>query len=426
MQPKFSQEPQNIEIKWKCDLDRSVIFENMEERGWDESSQENDWNFYWIAATQIKKLFQPSAKTFLGPKQLANHFQNHYELTRKDLMAKNIKKYQREYPRESITLANGEKLILQGDIIPITFLLPQEQGLFLEEFIKNPNKQWIFKPAGKSQGSGITLVTKISQVRNMNSYISSLRSQVSYVSEHFLISKYVESPLLLNSRKFDLRLFVLVTSYKPLKVWKYREGFARVCFEQYSNSKTDDPNKALFGHLTNVSFQKQSNSYNNVHGGKFPFSSFLLYLELNFGKTKMNNLLRDVDALYLQSLKSVQNVIISDKHCFELYGFDVLIDENLKPWLVEVNASPSLVSTTTHDKKMKKKLISDLCDIVMPRGWLDNPESEGSNTCKEKQVGGFDLLYDEIKDPFVIKVQRPKSGVKKPSVSQNWKNYMYN
>lgn len=53
------------------------------------------------------------------------------------------------------------------------------------------------------------------------------------------------------------------------------------------------------------------------------------------------------------SLKSVQSVIINDKHCYEMYGFDVLIDDALKPWLIEVNASPSLSCSTENDRVLK-------------------------------------------------------------------------
>lgn len=59
-------------------------------------------------------------------------------------------------------------------------------------------------------------------------------------------------------------------------------------------------------------------------------------------------------------------MIINDKHCFELYGFDILIDTNLKPWLIEVNASPSLSSTTESDRILKMGLLNDVFDIVVP------------------------------------------------------------
>ena len=88
----------------------------------------------------------------------------------------------------------------------------------------------------------------------------------------------------------------------------------------------------------------------------------------------------DIKNTIVVVLKSAQNLIVQvfiflfnshqrkhkyciafqDKRCFELHGIDVLIDDNLKPWLIEVNASPSLTSTTSHDLRTKSKLIRDI------------------------------------------------------------------
>lgn len=45
--------------------------------------------------------------------------------------------------------------------------------------------------------------------------------------------------------------------------------------------------------------------------------------------------------------------------CFEIYGFDVILDAKLKPWLLEVNVSPSLSSSSLLDKQIKTLLLSD-------------------------------------------------------------------
>jgi tubulin polyglutamylase TTLL4 len=50
--------------------------------------------------------------------------------------------------------------------------------------------------------------------------------------------------------------------------------------------------------------------------------------------------------------------------CFELYGFDIILDEKLKPWLLEVNVCPSLSSSSPLDKQIKTMLLSDVLHIV--------------------------------------------------------------
>lgn len=79
----------------------------------------------------------------------------------------------------------------------------------------------------------------------------------------------------------------------------------------------------------------------------------------------------------------MQSVIINDKHCYELYGYDILIDDTLKPWLIEINASPALTTTTEADRILKMNLINEVFQIVVPPDWTDENSKHGANLCKE-------------------------------------------
>ena len=150
-------------------------------------------------------------------------------------------------------------------------------------------------------------------------------------------------------------MYVLVTCYKPLKAWIYKLGFGRFCVAKYSNDMNERDN--MFIHLTNVAINKLSNDYNDSHGSKWTINNLRFYLEQTQGKDITDKCFEEINNIIYISLKSVQNAVINDKHCFEMYGYDVLIDDKLKPWLIEVNASPSLSTTTESDRIIKMNLI---------------------------------------------------------------------
>ena len=116
------------------------------------------------------------------------------------------------------------------------------------------------------------------------------------------MSKYVDNPLLIGGRKFDLRLYVLVTNYRPLKVWKCSIGMARFCNGRYNNADMEN----MYIHLTNVSLQKNAENYNQSNGGKWTLENVYFYIESNYGKKRLKKLKEDIDYLILNSLKSVQ------------------------------------------------------------------------------------------------------------------------
>ena len=92
--------------------------------------------------------------------------------------------------------------------------------------------------------------------------------------------------------------------------------------------------------------------------------SFELLSHFSRPPLKVDRCFRLIDDIFIKSLQSVQRIIINDKHCFELYGYDILLDVNLKPWLIEVNASPSLTASSKEDYELKQGLLEDTLNII--------------------------------------------------------------
>jgi tubulin polyglutamylase TTLL1 len=76
------------------------------------------------------------------------------------------------------------------------------------------------------------------------------------MNDIYVISRYIDNPLLIGGKKFDLRIYVLVTSYRPIKAYLYDQGFGRFCNELYTSDVAEMDN--MFVHLTNVAIQKYS------------------------------------------------------------------------------------------------------------------------------------------------------------------------
>lgn len=136
------------------------------------------------------------------------------------------------------------------DFIPDTYVLPDQFGDFISHFQKlkaatgGARNLWIVKPANLSRGRGIYLIDDVNEVS---------------VEETSVISRYISNPLLINGHKFDLRLYVVVTSLEPLRVYIYKEGLARFASEEYVGSKVSKDN--MYVHLTNYSINKKNDKF---------------------------------------------------------------------------------------------------------------------------------------------------------------------
>ncbi|NWH62515.1 TTLL5 polyglutamylase, partial [Geococcyx californianus] len=279
--------------------------------------------------------------------QKVNHFPRSYELTRKDKLYKNVRRMQ---------LAHGFKTY---HILPQTFILPTEYQDFCNTYSKDRGP-WIVKPVASSRGRGVYLINNPNQI---------------VLEDNILVSRYISNPLLIDDFKFDVRLYVLVTSYDPLVIYLYEEGLARFATVRYDQASKNIKNQ--FMHLTNYSVNKKSRDYVSCddpevedYGNKWSMSAMLRYLKQKGRDTAV--LMANVEDLIIKTVLSAELTIatacktyLSHRgNCFELYGFDVLIDDALKPWLLEVNLSPSLACDAPLDLKIKASMLSDMFTLV--------------------------------------------------------------
>lgn len=150
-------------LRYRTDLDKNTLIHNFEKRGWTKCQADEQWNIYWALPWTVKNIFSAENGFRLTETQIINHYPNHIELTRKDLMVKNIKRFRKDMEKENNPIADRDEAgnLLYMDIVPITYMLPGEYTIFVEEFKKNPNTTWIMKPTNRAQGSGIFLVNKL-------------------------------------------------------------------------------------------------------------------------------------------------------------------------------------------------------------------------------------------------------------------------
>lgn len=189
-----------------------------------------------------------------------------------------------------------------------------------------------------------------------------------------LVSKYIADPLCIDGHKCDVRLYVAVTSFDPLLIYLYEEGLVRLATVKYEKNVENLWNPCM--HLCNYSINKYHSDYIKATdtcedvGHKWTFSALLRHLKSQGCNIK--DLMTNIEEVIVKSILASSQSIVSacrmfvpnGNNCFELYGFDILIDDTLKPWLLEINLSPSLGIDTPLDAKVKASLMTDLLTLV--------------------------------------------------------------
>jgi tubulin polyglutamylase TTLL6/13 len=313
----------------------------------------------------------------MKPWQFVNHFPGTFAIANKVALARNIEKLQKWFP--DLYNFHPKSFALPTQLSHLKMLLAALGG----------SQTYIVKPALGSQGRGIFLVQAPEDLADFR--------------EAAVAQEYV-SPFLIGGLKFDLRIYVLLTSVDPLRVYIFRDGMARFCTEPYrppdSETRFD-----VFRHLTNYSVNKHNESFKQNRGAdnqSHKRAMSCVFAEIERSGGDVGGLAAEIDRIIILTIISAHAFLRHNyrasctggdgrSRCFEILGFDILIDSDLKPWVLEVNHSPSLSCDSGFDLELKEKVISGALRIAdIPPDFMESyqrtqKQKMGTNPAEARQ-----------------------------------------
>lgn len=285
---------------------------------------------------------------------------------------------------------------------PKTFVLPKDYDELDRYWKSSPSNLFIMKPPASARGNGVQVINNISQIPESALKLpqqSQDDGSIVMKKSTMIVQQYISNPCLLeNGQKFDLRIYVLVTSVDPLKIYVYDEGLVRFASSKYTNQ--EDGVIDQYMHLTNYFINKNNRDYqinndcDSLDGSKWTLKRFWRYIEEHYEHVNSQELWDQIIDIIIKTIISCETPMtrLSHANCkndyssYELFGFDIILDENFKPWILEVNITPSLKSESNLDTSVKFRVIKDMFNLVgyhLPAPPPDQPNPmESHENCR--------------------------------------------
>ena len=322
-----------------------LVSEVLTDAGWERTRLwDGDCTLLWPLGMPV-----PSVYARLREGQHVSRLPGIGVLTRKELLAKTVERGRR------LLAARGIDVL---PFVPETYLMPDELAALRARAEEDPAARWIQKPRSAARGVGIRVLADLDEIET---------------GSNWLAQRYLDRPHLIDGRKYTLRWYVAVTSLDPLTVLVLDDGFTKLASRSFSLSGKDFADKLR--HLTNPEIQAANAdvavSQDNLtrpayarllrsqgHDPDELFARIETLIAVTVGAAR--------DALARSAWRATRN----PAGCFELLGLDVLVDEELRPWLLECNQDPSLAveagtgRAAQEERELKRTLIEEVLRAV--------------------------------------------------------------
>ena len=260
----------------------------------------------------------------------------------------------------------------------------------------------------------------ISEAMNENEGIQE-EKEYRYQSSIIIIQKYIERPYLYKGRKCDIRIWVLITH--KMEAYIFKEGHLKASSVNYDIDNFDS-----FVHLTNYSLQKYNKSFSKFEkGNEISFKNFQDFIN---GKEDSFNF-REI--IFPKFIEIVKNTVLcaknkinlkNRKYCFEILGYDFMMDEDKNVYLIEINTNPGLEISSDLIGELVPRMIDNALlltvDDLFPTEYSNENKNEKGEYKSKYHVNGYN--DEENMWQFVCDMKKNIDKGMSNSLSYNYKN----
>jgi len=331
-------------------------------------------NMYFTKDSLYK--YRQVGKHFSCLSQVSNHIPGNTKMLRKDYVGNAIAEYRD-------TFASKPPSCFNDKFFPDTFVLWRKDHCetFFKFFTsadytklkKERGVVYLVKiSTGVHQGKGVFPLTEEEEVKLLRDYDSGKLCGEN--KENILIQQLIHNPLLLEGRKFDFRVYMLVASTNPMIAY-FHDGYLRISLSEY------DPNsKAKNTFVTNIVLNRdvfdiaeKNGTYNGMTKSEMQdktcwwFNDLQKYLREQ-GKIVDpewldNHLRTHMKKIMIHLVRMSENYFYKQSSLSELYGIDLLMDDNLDIWFIELNTMPLIQGWTEKSINFFNKMFKDYFEI---------------------------------------------------------------